>query len=118
MPELAKYYREHHLEPTIDNPAPVTASTPIVYHMEDLKRKPNNRRNKQLQCAIAARNRRYAEQTIGKLIEATEHREMTNAEIERWNKAERWIVNNSTYSLEIQLHSSNRVTSRLYRLLL
>ena len=48
MPELAKYYREHHLEPTIDNPAPVTASTPIVYHMEDLKHKPNNKRNRQL----------------------------------------------------------------------
>ena len=65
--------------------------------MEDLKHKPNNRRNRQLQCAIAARNRRYALQTIGKLIKATEHREMTNAEIEKWNKAERWITNSSKY---------------------
>ena len=54
---------------------------------------------KVLRYAIAARNRRYAERTLSELLEkmSDERRELTDAERERWEKAERWIFDRGTY---------------------
>ena len=57
---------------------------------------------KQLCYAIAARNRRYAEQTMARLIELKSRRELTNKELEQWSKAERWIFDESEYYSRVE----------------
>ena len=57
---------------------------------------------KRLCYAIAARNRRYAEQTMARLIELKSRRELTNKELEQWSKAERWIFDESEYYSRVE----------------
>ena len=46
---------------------------------------------KRLCYAIAARNRRYAEQTMARLVEIQERRALNDKELAQWRKAEKWI---------------------------
>ena len=46
---------------------------------------------KRLCYAIAARNRRYADQTMARLIELQSQRALNDKELEQWRKAEKWI---------------------------
>ena len=70
--------------------------------------KPKLKRTKGINCksglhyAIAARNRRCAEQTLGKLMETTEGREITDEELEQWDRAERWIIDTGIYNAIIR----------------
>ena len=57
---------------------------------------------KRLCYAIAARNRRYAERTLARLIEVQSRRELTNKELEQWSKAERWIFDESEYYSRVE----------------
>ena len=67
-------------------------------------KKPKLKRTKGINCksglhyAIAARNRRCAEQKLGKLLETTEGREITDEELEQWDRAERWIIDTGIYN--------------------
>ena len=50
---------------------------------------------KQLCYAIAARNRRYAERTMARLIEIQSTRALNDKELGQWRKAEKWIFDES-----------------------
>ena len=52
---------------------------------------------KRLCYAIAARNRRYAEQTMTRLIAVQFRRNLNDKELEQWRKAEKWIFDEGNY---------------------
>ena len=68
-------------------PAPRRPTVAQTYHNDP----------KRLCFAIAARNRRYAEQTMARLIEIQWQRALNDKELEQWSKAERWIFDESEY---------------------
>ena len=55
-------------------------------------------RKKQLFYSIVERNRYFARETIGSLLQLTERRSLTDAEVEKFLKAERWIIDKSMYN--------------------
>ena len=52
---------------------------------------------KRLCYAIAARNRRFAEQTMTRLIAVQFQRNLNDKELEQWRKAEKWIFDEGNY---------------------
>ena len=68
-------------------PAPRRLTVAQTYHNDP----------KRLCYAIAARNRRYAEQTMTRLIAVQFRRNLNDKELEQWRKAEKWIFDEGNY---------------------